>query len=201
MSAATETAPAEPPLLACPAGRWWACALLGVVLIALGVFILFNAVAASIVSAIFFGAAIAVGGLFQIVHAFSARGWGSLAMSLIVGVLFVAGGVLLMLNPLAASLGLTLGIAAMLLASGVVRMVMAFRHWRDFGWVLLASALLGIATGVVLLLGFPWSGLVVPGILLGVDVLFHGVWWLTLGALVRRPIAGGIDGTRAVRAT
>lgn len=199
MSVATGASSTEPPLLACPAGRWWACALLGLVLIALSVFILFNAVAASIVSAIFFGAAIAVGGLFQIVHAFSARGWGSLALSLLVGVLFVVGGAMLMLNPLAASLGLTLGIAAMMLASGVVRIVMAFRHWRDFGWVLLASGLVGVATGVVLFLGFPWSGLVVPGILLGIDVLFHGVWWLTLGALVRRPI--GVRDTRPAAAT
>lgn len=188
-------------MLACPAGSWWACALLGAALIAVGVIILFNAVVASLVSAIFFGAAITVGGVFQIIHAFSAKGWGSLVLSLIVGILFTIGGVLLMLNPLAASLGLTLGIAAMLLASGIVRVMMAFRHWGDFGWVLLASGLIGIVTGVVLFLGFPWSGLVVPGILLGLDAVFHGIWWLTLGVLVRRPIAGAPRATRTAAAT
>jgi uncharacterized membrane protein HdeD (DUF308 family) len=174
-------------VLECPAGRWWVCALLGIVLFALGVFVVFNAVAASLVSAIFFGAAMLVGGIFQMVHAFSARGWGSIAVSFLVGLLFAIGGGLLMLNPLATSLGLTLAFAAMLIASGVMRLVLAYRHWRDYGWLLVASGLLGLATGAVLLAGFPWSGLVVPGLLLGFDLMMHGVWWLVVGAFVRRP--------------
>jgi uncharacterized membrane protein HdeD (DUF308 family) len=108
-------------------------------------------------------------------------------LSLIVGLLFVLGGAMLMLNPLATSLGLTLGVAALLFASGVVRAVLAVRHWRDYGGLLLASGLLGIITGIVLLVGFPWSGLLVPGILLGIDLIIHGTWWLALGIFVRRP--------------
>src|SRR6266540_826154 len=129
-SDATPARAAEPslmPLFECPTGRWWACALLGVVFLGMGVFVLFNAVAASIVSAIFFAAALVIGGAFQIVHAFAARGWGGLVLSLVVGVLFVLGGFLLLMNPLATSLGLTLGIAAVLLASGVVRLILAYR--------------------------------------------------------------------------
>jgi uncharacterized membrane protein HdeD (DUF308 family) len=174
----------------CPTGRWWLCALLGVVMLAGGVFVLFNVVAASLVAALFFAAALIVGGGFQIAHSFAARGWKSVTLSLVVGILFVAGGVLLATNPLATSLGLTLGIAAMMFASGVVRLVLAFRHWNDYGWLLLASGLLGIALGVVLILGFPWSGLVVPGMLLGIDLLFQGTWWLMLGFFVRRPREG-----------
>jgi hypothetical protein len=36
----------------------------------------------------------------------------------------------------------------------------------------------------------PWSGLVLPGVLVGVDMVMHGLWWLALGLLVRRPRAG-----------
>src|SRR6185312_14117647 len=117
------------PVLECPTGRWWLCALLGLVLLAGGIFLLWNVVAASIVTAIFFSAALVVAGVFQIIHAFSARGWGSLALSAIIGVLLVAGGFMLAANPLATSLGLTLGIAAVILVSGIVRLVLAFRHW------------------------------------------------------------------------
>ena len=175
----------------CPTGRWWICALLGVVLLAGGTFVLANAMAASLVTALFFSAALIVGGAFQVVHAFSARGWGSLTLSLIVGLLFVAGGLLLAMDPLATSLGLTLAIAIMFLASGGLRLWVAFRHWQDHGWLLLASGLLGIALGVVLLAGFPWTGLVVPGIMLAIDLIFHGAWWLTLGLFVRRPQGSG----------
>lgn len=177
----------------CPTGRWWVCALLGVVMLIGGVFVLFNVVAASIVAALFFAAAMIVSGAFQIAHSFAARGWKSVTLSLIVGILFLAAGVLLATNPLATSLGLTLAIAVMFFVSGIVRLVLAIRHWNDFGWLLLASGLLGITLGVVLFLGFPWSGLVVPGMLLGIDLLFNGAWWLMLGFFVRRPREGSIS--------
>lgn len=192
-----EDASLLPGLFECPAGKWWLCALLGVVLVAAGVFVFFNVVLASVVSGVLFGAAMVVAGAFQIVHGFSSRGWGGFAFSAIVGVFFVLGGLLLMANPLAASFGLTLGFAAVLIAAGGVRLVLAYRHWADYGWILLASGALGILTGIVVLLGFPWSGLIVPGLLLGIDLMIHGVWWLTLGMWVRRPREGGALSTAA----
>ncbi len=177
-------------VLHCPTGRWWLCALLGLVMLAGGVFLLWNVVAASLVTALFFAAALFVGGIIQIVHAFAARGWGSFALSLIIGLLLVGAGLLLATDPLATSLGLTLAIAALFLAGGALRLWLAARHWRDHGWLLTISGLLSLALGVVLILGFPWSGLVVPGILLGVDLIFQGSWWLTVGLWVRRPHRG-----------
>lgn len=175
------------PRLQCPAGKWWACALLGAVFIVSGAFILYHVVVASVVGALFFAGAMIVAGGFQIFHAFSARGWGSLALSMLIGILFVVGGLLLAINPLATSLGITLGFAAILLTTGVIRSMLAFRHWNDQGWVLLVSGVIAIGTGVVIILGFPWSGFVVPGLLIGLDFLFHGVWWVAVGAFIRRP--------------
>lgn len=191
----TNTDANSPPLSTaapqCPTGRWWLCTLLGLVMLAGGVFVLWNAVIASLVTALFFAAALVVAGIFQIIHAFSARGWGSLTLSLIIGIVLVAAGLLLATNPLATSLGLTLAIAALFIAGGALRLWLAMRHWQDHGWLLTISGLLSLALGVVLILGFPWSGLVVPGILLGVDLIFQGSWWLTVGLWVRRPHEGG----------
>src|ERR1700682_6164662 len=89
-------------------------------------FVFGHLIAASIVSAIFFGAALTVGGAFQIVHAFWER-WGGFALSLIVGVLYLIGGLWLMANPLATSAALTLFIAAVLVVSGILRLVLAYR--------------------------------------------------------------------------
>lgn len=175
------------PVLECPTGRWWLCSLLGLVLFAAGLFLLWNVVAASIVTAIFFSAALIVGGVFQLIHAFSARGWQNLVLSTVIGILLVIGGFFLAMDPLATSLGLTLGIAAIIFASGVVRLVLAWRHWHDHGWILLLSGIIAIIFGLVLFAGFPWSGLFIPGILLAVDFMMHGLWWLALGLFVRRP--------------
>jgi len=181
----------------CPTGRWWVCALLGVAMIAGSVFILYNVVAASLATALFFAAAMIVAGVFEIAHSFAAKGWRSVTLSLIIGVLFVIGGGLMATNPLATSLGLTLAISAMMLASGAVRLVVAFRHWQDFGWILLISGLISIALAAVLIMGFPWSGLVVPGLMIGIDLMFSGVWWLMLALFVRRPREGAIMGQPA----
>ena len=90
------------------AHRWWVYALLGVLFLAMAAFVFGRLIAASIVSAIFFGAALAVGGAFQTVHAFWERGWGGFLLSLIVGILYVLGGLWLMANPAATSAALTL---------------------------------------------------------------------------------------------
>lgn len=180
----------------CPTGHWAVCAWLGAAMIAGSVFILYNIVAASLATALFFAAAMIVTGIFQIAHSFAAKGWRSVTLSLIIGILFALAGGLMATNPLATSLGLTLAISAMMLASGVVRLVIAFRHWNDFGWLLLISGLFSIALAAVLIMYFPWSGLVVPGVMLGIDLMLSGIWWLMLAFFVRRPREGAGLGSR-----
>ena len=56
--------------------NWWRSILLGLVLVLAGLFILRNAVAATLASAIVFGIALLATGVFEIVHAFWAQRWG-----------------------------------------------------------------------------------------------------------------------------
>jgi uncharacterized membrane protein HdeD (DUF308 family) len=44
---------------------------------------------------------------------------------------------------------------------------------------MLLSGLFGVLAGLVILTGFPMTGLWVLGFLLGVDLISHGVGWLT----------------------
>src|SRR4051812_37800904 len=104
------------------AHHWWWFALLGIVLIAGGAFMPGNLAAATIVSTIFIGAAVLVLGAFQIVKAFNTPRWGGALFSAALGALYVLAGFLLWSNPLAGAISLTLVLAAMLLASGLVRL-------------------------------------------------------------------------------
>ncbi len=148
-------------------------------------FVFGHLIAASIVSAIFFGAALTVGGAFQIVHAFWERGWGGFALSLIVGILYLVGGLWLMANPLATSAALTLFIAAVLLVSGILRFVLAYRVWPVSGGMLILSGVIAVLAGLVIMAGWPASGLVVLGICLGLDLLMFGLFWLVLAFALR----------------
>ena len=148
-------------------------------------FVFGHLIAASIVSAIFFGAALTVGGAFQIVHAFWERGWGGFALSSIVGILYVFGGLWLMANPLATSAALTLFIAAVLIVSGILRFALAYRLWPVSGWMLILSGVIAVLTGLVIMAGWPASGLIVLGICLGLDLLMFGLFWLVLAFALR----------------
>ena len=97
---------------------WWQSILLGLVLIFGGLFMLRNAVAATVASAIVFGVVLLATGVFEVVHAFWAAHWSGLFWRLLVGVLYAVGGAILIGDPLTASVLLTLGFAAALIASG-----------------------------------------------------------------------------------
>ena len=128
-----------------------------------GIFAWFEVVAVTLASVIFIGAAMLVGGVFQIVHAFMMRGWGSFLLSLIMGVLYVLGGLLIMDEPLAGSVAITLFLAVVLVVAGIMRIVMALQHRDMAGWgLMLASGIVTLLIGLTLYPDFAVVGLTGP---------------------------------------
>ena len=62
--------------------------------------------------------------------------------------------------------------------SGIVRVMLSFRHWREAGWLMLLSGAFGVAAGLIILTGFPKTTLWVLGLVLGIDLISHGAAWL-----------------------
>lgn len=77
------------------------------------------------------------------------------------------------------ALVLTYVLGLALLVSGAVRMLIGVGRWQRGGGIMLASGLFGVLAGLVILTGFPVTGLWVLGLLLGIDLLSHGIGWLT----------------------
>jgi uncharacterized membrane protein HdeD (DUF308 family) len=167
------------------AHHWWWFALLGIVLIAGGTFMLGHLAAATLVSTIFIGAAALVLGAFQIVKAFNTGTWGGALATGALGALYVLAGALLWWNPIAGAVSLTLVLAAMLVASGVVRLWLAYEHWHVMGGLLTLSGVIAILAGLVIFSGWPATGLWVLGLCLAIDVLFQGFAWLMFGFALR----------------
>jgi uncharacterized membrane protein HdeD (DUF308 family) len=162
-------------------GRWWQSILLGLVFIVAGLFMLRNAVLATVVSAVVFGVVLLIAGLFEIAQAFWAPHWSGVLWRLFVGALYAVGGGALIADPLAASVLLTLVFAAALIASGIARIMLAFTHWERYGWLLLLSGVVGVLAGLVILFKWPLSGLWVFGLVVGIDLVLHGLWWVATG--------------------
>ena len=171
-----------------PAGEakeksWWVYTLLGVVLLFAGAFVLADLVFASAVSAIWIASAIIVAGVYQILQALRGRGQRGLALDTLVGILYVAGGAILLLNPLRASLSLTLMLGIIWILSGLVRVFLAEGMGRGRRAFML-SGTVSIIAGLVILFQWPASGLWVLGLCLGVDLIFHGIAWTAYSFLV-----------------
>ncbi|MCK1286705.1 HdeD family acid-resistance protein [Bradyrhizobium sp. 44] len=156
----------------------WTCALLGVVMIAAGVLAMGDIVFATIISVKLIGLAAILVGAFEIIHAFWTKGWGGFLWQILLGILYLAFGLLLLMQPAAGALILTSLLGAVLLASGIIRCVLSFAHWQQGGWLMLVSGVIGLVAGFLIVFGFPAISVWALGFLLGVDLISHGVAWL-----------------------
>jgi uncharacterized membrane protein HdeD (DUF308 family) len=168
------------------AGSPWGAVWLGGVLVLAGLFVLADVVAAKTASTILFGLALLAAGSFEIVHAFWAPHWGAFFLRLLLGFFYAISGAMLTAYPLASSNLLTIAFAAALIASGVVRLFLAREYWQRHGGVLLASGIVGILAGLVVLIKWPIGGLWAVGLVVGIDLVLHGVWWIIFGLSLRR---------------
>jgi len=156
----------------------WVCALLGIVMIAAGLFALGDIAFATLLSVKLIGLTAIAAGAFEIMHAFWTKGWGGFHWQIILGALYLAFGFVLLTQPASGALILTYLLGAVLIASGAIRSVLSFAHWRQGGWMMLISGLFALLAGVLILFGFPTVSVWLLGFLLGVDLISHGLAWL-----------------------
>ena len=111
-----------------------------------------------------------------------AREWGRFFLWVVGGLVYIAAGVLCIVNPVLASVALTLLLGAGLIAAGVVRAYLAFQLPADHprGLIFVAAAVT-ILLGLIIVSHWPLDSVYVLGTLLGVDLLFHGVGWVSFG--------------------
>jgi uncharacterized membrane protein HdeD (DUF308 family) len=164
--------------------KWGWFVALGIAMIALGVAAWLDVVTVTIAGTIFIGAM--VGGVLQIIHAFMTKEWRGFILSLFCGILYLAGGLLIMNEPVQGALFLTLLVMAALIVGGIVRIVLALQHRNITAWgLILLSGIVSIAVGFLLYANLPWSGLWVLGTLIAVELLIQGSSWLYFGIALR----------------
>jgi uncharacterized membrane protein HdeD (DUF308 family) len=168
------------------AGKWGWFVALGLVLIVAGVFAFGAAVAITLISVVFIGAMLLVGGIFQLIHAFATKTWTTFLLNAICGAVYIAGGLAIMDEPVNGSVIITLLLVASLIIGAALRIAVALRHREMAGWwVMLLGGVVSLAVGALLLATLPWSGLWVLGTLVAVELLVQGVTWLQFGLALR----------------
>jgi uncharacterized membrane protein HdeD (DUF308 family) len=153
-------------------GKWAAITAFGVLLVVLGFAALAFSLVATIVTVTLNGVLFLIAGGAEIGIGMHSREWGRFFLWVIGGLVYIAAGVLCIVNPILASTILTLFLGAGLIAAGVVRAPRAL--------VFLAAAVT-ILLGLIIVSHWPLDSVYVLGVLLGVDLLFHGVGWASFG--------------------
>lgn len=152
----------------------------GLLLMILGLLSIAYSTVVTEISIVILGSFLLVGGILQTIYAFWAREWSGFFLSLFAGLLYTVTGVILLANPTAGAIGLTLLLAAFYIAGGIFRVVgslmLRFEQW---GWSLF-SGVIKFLLGCLILVGWPMTGLWVFGLFIGIDLLFFGWFWVLL---------------------
>ena len=157
------------------AEKWGWFLALGIVLILVGIAAICFPLVSTIAAKIFLGWLFLIGGVFLIIHAFSAQGWGGFLWSLLIGVLYLIAGGYLAFFPLTGLLTLAILLAILFVAEGIMEIIMAFRvHPSDGRIWLLLSGIAALVVGVLIFLGLPSSAGWALGLLVGINLLFSG---------------------------
>ncbi len=140
------------------------------------------------VAVVVVGITLVIAGVATVIASFWAGRWSGMLLQLLIGVLYIAVGLMIMDSPLASSMALTLFVAAFFIVAGGFRIIAAlavrFPYW---GWALL-NGIVTLLLGIViyrLYQHFPPSAIWILGVLVGMELLFHGWNWIVLALGVR----------------
>ena len=176
--------------------KWGWIVALGLVYLIAGSVALGSVVLATVASVFLVGIMMIVAGIAEIINAFQLKGWSKFLIWVLLGALYIFAGLVTFENPLLAAAVLTLVLGAALVASGLVRIFLAFSMKRESPWVwVLLSSIVTLLLGALILAHWPISSVYVLGIFLGIDLVMAGTAWIGLGFALR----GG--GTRLTAAS
>jgi uncharacterized membrane protein HdeD (DUF308 family) len=162
-------------------------------LLALGLFMLVTgtlglgmSVVLTLVSMLFFGVLLLIAGILQMLQALQEKEkrWSGRAQQVFIAVLYMVTAGLIFWDPVAASQGMTVVLAALFSAIGLTRIIHAVRcQRRRWKWVLpVLLGLINLALAAMILAAWPVSGLWVIGLFLSIELIMNG-WFITLLAL------------------
>lgn len=158
---------------------------LGMVSIILGTIALGSSVLFTMVSVLLFGWILLVVGVLEVINGFRQRQWGGFFLHLLNGILSVVAGVLIIGNPAASALLLTLLLAMYFMVAGLFRLSAALlMRYPRWGWRLL-NGIITLLLGILIWAQWPVSGLWVIGLFVGIDLIFSG-WASVMLALAAR---------------
>jgi uncharacterized membrane protein HdeD (DUF308 family) len=167
--------------------KWGWIVALGIVYIIAGFVAFGSIVMATVASVLVVGIMMIVAGVAEVINAFQIKSWGKFLLWALLGVLYIVAGFVTFDNPLFAAVLLTLLLGASLIASGIMRIFLAFSMKAETPWVWIAlSGVITLLLGLLILARWPINSVYILGLFLGIDLIVAGASWIGLGFGLRR---------------
>jgi uncharacterized membrane protein HdeD (DUF308 family) len=152
--------------------------VLGILLILGGIWAIGAPLASGMAVAFILGWLFVFGGIMEVIHGLQTReqvGTGGTIMTILLALVWVGAGMFILRNPFSGMVGLTLALAVVFVADGILRTFYAFelKPMKGWGWVLF-SGVVGIVAGVIIGGNLLAASAKILGLIAGIRFLFEG---------------------------
>ena len=157
--------------------HWVLLLVEGIVLLILGLAAIVIPPLATLSVEILFGWIFLISGIAGLITTFRMRHAPGFVWALVSAILGIVAGLVLLLRPLTGILSLTFVLIAFFIVEGVASIMFALEHKSElsgrWGWML-ASGIVDLFLGAMILLGLPGSAAWALGLLVGINMVFGG---------------------------
>jgi uncharacterized membrane protein HdeD (DUF308 family) len=160
---------------------------MGIVMVILGVIGLSMEVSLTVVSVLYFGFLVVFGGVVMLIDAFRAGEWGSKLWHVLIALVYIAAGIVMITNPAASAVWITLFLASFFVITGVFRLIIGFKargRVDNWGWIVFAGVI-SMLLGLVIFAQWPVSGLWVIGMFVAIELILQGFSMISIARAVR----------------
>lgn len=162
--------------------------LWGIIIVILGIIAISVSVFTTLVSVLFLGFLLIFGSLVMIFDTFKTwrKDHKHFILFLVFSLLYLIVGIMLVKHPLLAAVSITLILGIFYLIVGIFRIIGSIAlHLPHWGWSLV-SGIIALILGLLILMHWPASSLIVIGLFVGIDLLFLGWTYIILALTVRK---------------
>ncbi|HUJ24448.1 MAG TPA: HdeD family acid-resistance protein [Myxococcales bacterium] len=165
--------------------HWGRLLAVGIVMIVLGVVAIVFARQSTIASVMVYGWLIMLAGAVEFAASFWAMRASRVILHLLSGVLGIVVGILLVVHPNAGAQALTLLLAVLFLAGGLFRFSAALTFgFPDWGWDV-AAGIVTVVLGFLIWMQWPAASTWLIGTFVGIDFIVRGWTWAMAAAAIR----------------
>src|SRR5262245_21987741 len=121
--------------------NWHWLLALGIIFVVMGFIGLGMVAGLTIMSMIFFGVLLIIGGVAHIVYVFKDKGWKGALWHALIAVFYIIAGIVVLYDPILVSSLITAILAGVFIVIGVTRLISAFnlKNTSGWGWLVLAG--------------------------------------------------------------